>query len=299
MAPDDSPGSATGRRLQWAVALLGGWMAVEAVGGWWTGSLALLSDAGHMASDVAALVLALLAARLARRSPTPRQTFGFHRAEVLAALINASALMAVAASVFWEALHRLQSPPEVLGVPMLVIAAGGLLVNAGAMLLLREHHRHDLNTRAAFLHLVGDTLGSLGAVASGVALVAWDARWADPVVSIGIGVLLVVSGLRLLREVLDILMEGMPHHLDPEGLRERILATPGVKSFHDLHVWTLSSGREVLSCHLVLDGTQPPRAVQRGLRERLALLGLHHLTVQIEEEDCGEDCASGSTPPAA
>ena len=297
MAADHPPRGVPGRRLEWALALLGSFMVVEVVGGWWTGSLALLSDAGHMASDVAALVLALLAARIARRSPTPRQTYGFHRAEVLPALINASALMAVAASVCSEAVHRLRSPPEVLGGPMLVIAAGGLAVNAGALALLGGHHRHGLNVRAAFLHLVGDTLGSLGAVASGIAVTAWDARWADPAVSIFIALLLVVSGLRLLREVLDILMEGMPRHLDPDGLRDRILATPGVRSFHDLHVWTLSSGREVLSCHLVTDGTRPPEAVRRAIREALEPLGLRHLTVQIEEADCGEDCASGPVSP--
>lgn len=279
------------RRLGWTLVLITGYMVAEVVGGLWTNSLALLSDAGHMLSDAAALGLSLTALWIARRPPTPERTFGFHRAEILAALINGAALGAIAVLIFVEAWDRFQSPPVVRGGPMLIIATGGLAVNLVALWLLSADRNHSLNVRGAWLHVVGDTLGSLGAITSGVLIWAFGWYWADPLASVLIAVLILVSSWRLLQETLAILMEGTPAHLDVSSIREALAAVPGVLDVHDLHVWTITSGMDSLSCHVVANPeTCPPdllRRLQETLKERF---GLDHVTIQVEGSQTDESC---------
>lgn len=279
------------RRLGWTLVLIAGYMVAEVVGGLWTNSLALLSDAGHMLSDAAALALSLAALWIARRPPTPERTFGFHRAEILAALINGAALGAIAVLIFVEAWDRFQSPPTVRGGPMLVIAAGGLVVNLVALGLLSADRKHSLNVRGAWLHVLGDTLGSLGAMTSGVLIWAFGWHWADPLASVLIGGLILVSSWRLLQETVAILMEGTPAHLDVAAIREALAATPGVLDVHDLHVWTITSGMDSLSCHVVADREACPpdllRRLQTILRDRF---GLDHVTIQVASSRTDDPC---------
>ncbi len=282
-----APGSE--RRLALVLALVAAYMVAEVAGGLWTGSLALLADAGHMLADVAALALSLFAVWLARRPAHPGRTYGYLRAEILAALANGSALVAVAVGIAFEALDRLREPTAVAAVPMLVIALGGLAVNGVGLWLLREGREQSLNLRGAWLHLLSDALGSGAAIAAGVALLAFGWRAADPLASLAIAVLVVRSAWSLLREAAAVLMEGAPAHIDVDRVRDAIRAVPGVTSVHDLHVWTISSGLVALSCHVCADDSEPQarllRAVQQRLRQDFAIA---HSTVQVEPRDFEE-----------
>ncbi len=283
------------RRLGWTLALIVAYMGVEVVGGLWTNSLALLSDAGHMLSDAAALALSLAALWIARRPPTPERTYGYHRAEILAALINGAALGAIAILIFIEAWDRFNAPPTVRGGPMLAIAAGGLAVNLVALALLSADRAHSLNVRGAWLHVLGDALGSVGAMVSGLLIWGFGWYWADPVASVAIGVLILVSSWRLLQETLGILMEGSPAHLDVSAIRQALASAPGVRDVHDLHVWTITSGMDSLSCHVVADADACPSDLLAHLRRTLHdRFGLDHVTIQIETEPLDEHCC-GST----
>jgi cobalt-zinc-cadmium efflux system protein len=277
------------RALRIALLLAASYMLAEVAGGLWTGSLALLADAGHMLADVAALALSLFAFWLARRPAHAGRTYGYLRAEILAALANGSALVAVAIGVALEALERLREPTAVAAGPMLAIAAGGLAVNGLGLWLLREGREHSLNVRGAWLHLLSDALGSAAAIAAGIALLVFDWRAADPLASLAIAGLVVRSAWSLLRETVAVLMEGAPGHIDVDRVREAIRALPGVASVHDLHVWTISSGLVALSCHVCSDDSEPParllRAVQRRLREDFAIA---HSTIQVEPRDFEE-----------
>lgn len=291
--PGHGRDSHAARRLGATLVLMALYMGVEVAGGIWTGSLALLSDAGHMMSDVAALGLSMVALWVAQRPPTPRRSFGYYRAEILAALVNAAALFAVAALVLIEAVERLQAPPDVRGGPMLIIATGGLVINLAGLALLHGIRTQNLNVRGAFLHMVGDTLGSLGAIASGIAILGPGWTWADPVASIVIAVLIVVSAWRLLKEALAVLMEGAPAHLDPDRLQSAVLAIPGVCSVHDLHVWTIGSGLESLSCHVVADPARAYGDLLHDIQTVVATFHISHVTIQVEPGDCGVDCMKG------
>ncbi len=283
-------------------------MVVEAVGGWLTSSLALLADAGHMLSDAGALAVALLAARLAARPPDARQTMGYQRAEVLGAGLNAGALVVLALWIGFEAIERFGSPPEVLARPMMIVAFVGLIVNLGIFRLLssggqdqaEQHqghpHNHDLNTRAAMLHVLGDALGSVGALGAG-ALILWKGwTWADPAASILIAGIILVGAQRVLREVLSVLMQAAPPDLDIPSLEHRILDLDGVYAVHDLSAWMLRPGENVVSVHVVLctgaDATRTCAAVRDTLAE---LLGQAHITVQPEPQDapCRQLAATG------
>jgi cobalt-zinc-cadmium efflux system protein len=256
--------------------------AVEAAGGWWTGSLALLSDAGHMLTDGAALALAAAAAWMARRPPSARHSYGLGRAEVLAALVNAAAMLAIAAAIGYEALARWHAPAPVQGGLAALIAFAGLLVN---LVLLRRltGHGNDLNARAAMLHLVGDALGSAAALAAGlvIALTGW--LRVDAMASAAIGLLIATSALRLVRESLHALMEGVPLDLSVEAIGREMARAEGVVSVHDLHVWTLSGSRTALSAHVVVANLQQwdvtLGALQLCLREKF---GIDHVTLQPE-----------------
>jgi cobalt-zinc-cadmium efflux system protein len=258
-------------------------LAVEVVGGLVSGSLALIADAGHMFTDVAALLLAYAAMTLAEREATPRYSFGLYRAEILAAFVNAELLLLLSGYILYEAFQRISEPPEIRTGIMLGVAAAGLVANLVSMRLLHADRGESLNVKAAYLEVMTDTLGSLGViVAAGVmAFTSW--YWLDPLVSAGIGLVIVPRAVSLLRQSAHILLEGTPGEIDVASLRDRILAIPGVEEVHDLHFWTLTSGMHSASVH-IRAGADCPReeilkAVQGVLREHAAV---DHATVQVE-----------------
>jgi cobalt-zinc-cadmium efflux system protein len=270
-------------RLAFVLVLSALYLVAELLGGLFTGSLALLADAGHMLADVGALALALFAFWLADRPAGAARTFGWHRFEILAALANGLVLGMVAIGVGFEAVERLQTPRPVLGLPAFAIASGGLVVNLLGMLLLRHGRERSLNLRGAWLHLLGDALGSVAAMAAGLAIWAFDWRVADPLASLAIAGLVLRSAWSLLRETVDVLLEAAPPHLDVDELRAALVAEPGVASVHDLHVWTITSGMVSLSCHVHCTAEADGHAVlvrlQTLLRQRF---DVHHATLQIE-----------------
>ncbi|MFN2425006.1 MAG: cation diffusion facilitator family transporter [Candidatus Binatia bacterium] len=271
-------------RLRVTLMLAGGYMFAEAIGGWMTNSLALLADAGHMLSDVVALSISLAALQASALPPTSSRTYGYHRAEALAALVNAVALCGVALAISWEAAQRLAAPPAVAAPVAFLIAAGGLAVNVAGLAVLHGHHHHGLAVRSAWLHLLGDALGSVGAMTSAAVIALYGWRWADPVASLLIAVLIVRSATRLLMETVDVLMERAPGHIDVDRVRTELRALAGVAGVHDLHVWTITSGMDALSGHIVLapgtNGSEVLAAARAMLQERFEIA---HITLQLEE----------------
>lgn len=271
------------RALAFAILLTFGFALVEAAGGWWAGSLALMADAGHMLSDSAALFLAWGAARLSQRPPSARLTYGWRRAEALSALINALLMFGIVALLVPAAIERLRDPQPVLGGSVMLIAGIGLLVNLAVLRVLHGADQGALNTRGAVLHVLGDLLGSVAALVAGG--VIWLTGWTpiDPLLSLGIAALILVSAMRLLRDVIHVLMEAVPGHVDLDVVRRHLHDTPGVTGVHDLHVWTLAGDRLLLSAHIgIADINQWPRLLvdlQRGLR---AEFGIGHATLQPE-----------------
>jgi cobalt-zinc-cadmium efflux system protein len=280
--------SRAGPALGLAAALTLGFAAIEALGGWWTGSLALLSDAGHMLGDGAALLLAALAGWMARRPPSGRHSYGFGRAEVFAALINGGALLVIAMVIAYEAIARLGQPREVLGGTAMLIALAGLAVNLGILKWLAPH-KHDMNARAAALHVMGDTLGSVAALVSGAVIFTTGWTPIDPLASLFICVLIAITSLRLLREAMHALMEGVPLRLSSESVGRTMAAHEGVASVHDLHIWTLSGSRVALSAHVIVrDLSRWERTLhelQELLRERF---GIEHVTLQPASSPAAE-----------
>jgi cobalt-zinc-cadmium efflux system protein len=272
------------RRLLAAFVMTGAFMFVEAGVGWWSNSLALVADAGHMLADAAALGLAIFAQRIASESRTRARTYGYRRAEVLAAFANGIALGLTAIWIFVEAAQRWHKPPEIMGTALTITAVVGLLVNlVSAMLLGLGAHGHNVNTRGAFAHVLTDALGSVGAILAGALVLLFGWYRADPVISAAIGVLVLWSGWRLVLETSRVLMEGSPIEIDLAHVEETVRSVPGVADFHDLHVWSISDGFDVLTVHVILDhgyhGTDVVAAVSRRLRERHKL---EHCTIQPE-----------------
>ena len=271
------------RRLSVTLALVSLYLIAEVVGGLWTGSLALLADAGHMFSDVAALALSLFAIWLAQRPTTLERTFGYHRVEILAALANGAALVAVALLILSEALERLSAPREVLGAPMLLIAVGGLLVNLASLWMLHGGKDSNLNVRGAWLHVLSDTLGSVGVITA--AFLVWAFGWtrADPIASIAIALLVIFASWQLLRETVGVLMEAAPGHIDVEEVRRVLCETRGVLSIHDLHVWTITSGFPALTAHVLVPEDEDCHAIRRRLEHVLHdEMGIPHTTLQVD-----------------
>jgi cobalt-zinc-cadmium efflux system protein len=274
------------RPLAIALAITATFLVAEAIGGLLTNSLALIADAGHMATDVAALVLALFAIWLARRPATPERSFGFLRAEILAALINAATLIAVSIYVFWEAFRRLGDPEPVESGPMLAIAVAGLAANAAAAWVLSRGggHKENLNERGALLHVVGDMLGSAAAIVAALVMLLTGWYLADPLLSAAIGGLILWSSWRLMRESVEVLLEAAPRGVDMAALRAAMSAVPGVAGVHDLHVWTVTSGLIALSGHVEVtdehDWHETLVALTTLLRDRFGIL---HATLQPEE----------------
>ena len=270
-----------GPRLIWALLLTLGFAAVEALAGWWSGSLALLSDAGHMVTDSASLGLAAFAARLALRPPSQRHTYGYGRVETLAALANVLFMVLVVVGISVAAVRRFLEPAAINGEAVTLVAALGLGINIGVAWLLM-HGEQTMNTRGALLHVLGDLLGSVAALVAG-AVVMWTG-WTtiDPLLSLLICALMLGSSLRLLREVLQALMEGVPAHLSSADIGRALAAVPGVASVHDLHIWTLSSKRVALSAHVLVDSLDAWPGVLAAARHVLAEQGIAHVTLQPE-----------------
>ena len=281
--------SASKRALLLTLVLAGGYMVAEIVGGLITNSLALLADAGHMFSDVAALGLSLFAIWIAERPPTPQRTYGYYRTEILAALVNGAALIAVSLYIFIEAYRRLIQPPEVMGAVMMWIAMGGLVINLLGLWILRAGRDESLNVRGAWLHVLTDALGSVGAIIAGALIWAFGWNWVDAAISAFIGLLVIYSAWRLVMESVHVLMESAPRGIDVDEVRQTIAATPGVIGVHDLHVWTITSGLDSLSAHVVAEETESHADLLKRLR--LALherFGIDHITIQIEPDGFDE-----------
>lgn len=296
-------GSATGRyarRLAWTLALTGAFLVVEVAAGFWTGSLALLADAGHMLTDAGSLALALFAAWIASRPPTPAKSYGYYRVEILAALANGVLLLGVAALILYEAYRRLLAPPDVQGPPMLVVGAAGLAVNLVGMWLLHRGAGESLNVRGAYLEVVSDALGSIGVLVAGALVITTGWRLADPLIGAAIGAFIVPRTWSLLRQSVDILLEATPAHIDLIEVARAMRAVAGVREVHDLHVWTLTSGKHAMSGHVVVDDIATS---DRVVRELHALLhdrfDIEHTTVQVESEPLVQITTRQPEPPPA
>ncbi len=261
-------------------------MIAEAVGGWWTNSLALIADAGHMLTDVAALTLTLTAIWFAARPATEKKTFGYYRLEILAAFVNGIALVLISIWIIYEAFLRWSAPPAINGVSMGAIALGGLAVNLVAAKLLHVGHKHDLNIRGAWLHVMGDILGSVAALIAAVLIAAAGWLWADAVTSALISLIIIYGAWRLIVESVNVLLEGTPAHISLSAVESSILETTGVTGVHDLHVWTIASGREALSAHINHDESTVHSELLRRVRARLHdEFGIDHLTIQMETQN--------------
>jgi len=267
------------------------YLVAEVVGGLLTGSLALLADSGHLLTDVLGLSMALAAIRFARRPATPGKTYGFYRAEILAALVNSIVLLGVAGWIFFAAWERLAAPVTVQAWPMLVVAVGGLVVTVTGARLLHAGAKESLNMRGAFLELVGDLLGAIGTIVAAVIILSTGWTVADPLISAVIGLLILPRAWSLLRSVVDVLLESTPRHLNMQQIEAAMRAVPGVGSVHDLHVWTISSGFDAMSGHVRSNG-RPSEEVLHDLRRMLReQFGIEHVTLQVEALDHADDGA--------
>jgi cobalt-zinc-cadmium efflux system protein len=276
--------------LRWALAITLVFMVAEVIGGWWANSLALLADAGHMLGDVASLGLALLAARLAQRPATGRRTYGYLRVEIFASVINGAVLIVIAGLISWRAVARLGNPPDVESGVMLAVAAAGFVANLVTLRLLHAGHRHSLNVRGAYLHVVGDLLGSVGALAAAaiIALTGWTP--ADAVVSAVIALLIAVGAVRLLRDSVDVLLEATPRHISLERVADELDSIPGVSNVHDLHVWTVTSGVVAMTGHAVIADPGQSERILAAAADRMGRLGIGHVTFQLEPDEKMADC---------
>ena len=277
--------SASRRALGTVLALTVGVTAVEVVGGFLTGSLALLADAGHMLSDTFAIGLALVALTLAGRPSTPRRSFGFQRAEILAAFVNGLTLVLVSGWIAWEAVQRFRDPPEILGGWMLAVAAVGLAVNVVSAGILMRSARESLNVEAALRHVVADVLGSVGVLAAALVILLTGWTTIDPIVSLAIAVLIVASAWSVLRDSTAILMEQTPSGIDADQVARAIVEVPGVTSVHDLHVWRITSGFDALSAHVLVGRGEDCHGLRQDIERVLAeRFDITHTTLQVDHD---------------
>jgi cobalt-zinc-cadmium efflux system protein len=292
MGHDHSHATARGiasRRLAFVLALSVSFLVVEVAAGLLTGSLALLADAGHMLTDVAGLILALAAMRFAQRPPSPRQTYGYHRVEILAALTNGLVLLGVAGYILLEAWERFSRPSEVASVPVLVVATVGLAVNVAGVLLLHSGSRSSLNVRGAYNEVLADAASSVGVIVGAAVITVTGWYWVDPLVAVLIALFILPRTFALLREAVQVLLEGTPRDVDIAAVRAAMEDVEGVKTVHDLHVWTLTSGIHALSAHAILQDGAAHSEVLAALRHRVTHgFPINHVTVQLEESCCGE-----------
>lgn len=263
--------------------------AVEVVGGILSNSLALLGDAGHMLVDGLALGLSLFAMALARRPATPSKTYGYHRAEIMAALTNGTILVLVSLFIFYEAYQRFSDPPQIRTPLMIVVAAIGLVGNLAGVLLLRRRTQRSLNVKAAFWHIVGDTISSVGVIVAGVIILVTGWYIADPIIAILIGGIILWGAVRIVRESSDILLESVPRHIKVDEVVEAIKGVPGVQDVHDIHIWTITSGLYALSAHVSIEDQTVSRSaeIMEAVNQHLAeYFDIRHTTLQLECESC-------------
>jgi len=277
--------------LKTALIITSTFLIAEFIGALYTNSLALLADSGHMLTDVAALSLSFFAIRFSSRRATPRMTYGFYRVEILAALLNGVFLILVALYIFYEAYHRFMDPPSIKADWMLIVAIVGLLANVASAWVLFGQHRESLNVRGAFFHVMTDAIGSVGTVLASIAIIVGGYGMADPLISIVVAVLIMWSSWVLIRDAVDILLEGTPAHINIVNLREQLGNVEGVGSIHDLHVWTLTSGVLAMSCHVVAESdhfnrTELLTRVNGVARQRFRI---DHTTIQIEERNIPQE----------
>jgi len=283
------------RGLKIALIIVAIMMAVEIAGGILSHSLSLLGDAGHMLVDALALGLSLIALNLAKKPATATRTYGFHRSEILAALANGVTLVLVAVFIFYEAYQRFRNPPVVQTTIMLVVAVAGLIANMITMRLLHRARHNNLNARAAFFHVFGDTLSSVGVIAGGIIIAVTGWKIVDPIIAIVIGIIILWGAVGLVRESADILLETVPKHIPLDKVTESIKGVPGVVELHDMHVWTITSGIYALSTHILIQDQMLSRtreitaAINRELEQKFSIT---HTTFQLENEKC-ENCAEG------
>jgi len=283
------------RRLLIALLIISAIMVAEFVGGLLSNSLALQGDAGHMLVDALALGISILAIQVARRPSTVTRTFGYHRIEIMAALTNGIILGLVAMYIFYEAYQRFIDPPEVQTTLMMIVAAVGLVANLTAMWLLRGARKNNLNMRAAFWHIFGDTISSLGVITGGIIIMTTGWGIVDPIMAVLIGCIILWGAVRLIRESADILLEAAPKHVRIEEVNRMILGIPGVEDVHDMHIWTITSGIIALSAHLIIEDQTVANSgeISRAVNKELArLFNITHTTLQLECERC-EGCPAG------
>ncbi len=288
------------RRVLWAMLLTGGFMVVEVAGGLVSGSLALLADAGHMVTDVAALGLALAAFRVGRRSHDARRTYGYHRFQVLAAFVNGLALIAIVAWIAYEAVHRILAPVDVLSNLMLAVAVAGLVVNIVTFAILHAGDRANINIRGAALHVLGDLLGSVAAIAAAVIIMITGWMPIDPILSLLVAILVMRSAWGLIRSSSHILLEGAPDWLDVEKVRGGIIrAVPGVIDIHHIHTWMITAERPMITLHVEVEPETDHHATLVAVRRHIRdVLSISHSTVQIETAGCVDTTADLATPAA-
>jgi len=280
----DSVESSHQRRLRWALVLTALFFVAEVVGGVVSNSLTLLADAGHMFTDVGALALSLFVAWFSKQPSRPEKTYGYLRWEILAAFLNGAALLLVSGWIVWEAIGRLQEPEPLHGGIMLAVALGGLAVNAASAAMLHSVHRHSLNARGAYLHVLADLLGSVGTVIAAILVGMTGWLMADPIASIVVTLLVIRSAWRLVRESVDVLLEATPAHISLGNVREGLESIGGIESVHDLHVWTVTSGMVAMSAHAVV---REPGENQKVLEAAVAAMqrfGISHVTLQVERD---------------
>ena len=273
------------RRLRAALVLTSSLLAAEVIGGIASNSLALLADAGHMLTDVAALALSLFVAWFSRQPHTPRRTYGYLRWEILAAFLNGSALLLLSVWIVWESAARLRAPEPIAGGLMLLIATGGLAVNIAAAFVLHPASTGSLNVRGAYLHVLGDLLASVGTLAAAIIIRFTGWLPADALASIVTTVLIVRGAWSLVRESVDVLLESAPTHIPPGAVRAQLSAIPGIESVHDLHVWTVSSGVVAMSAHAIVREPERHQHVLEHVHDAMRLFGIQHVTIQLERSD--------------
>ncbi len=273
------------QRLKWALIISSVYFFAELTAGFLTNSLALLSDAGHMLSDIGALALSLFAFRVAKRPATHHSTYGYHRIEILAALFNGLTLWLIVGVIFTSAYYRLANPPAVESFGMIVVAVLGLLVNIAAAAILHSGHQHNLNMRGAFLHVMSDAIGSVGAIAAGAIMLTTGWYLADPLISVFIGALILYSSWSLIKDSLSVLMQSVPKGIRLDEVRQTIEAVDGVHKVHDLHVWAVTSDIYTLSAHAVVENGGDFHQVLNGIEDTLkARFNIEHTTIQLETE---------------
>jgi cobalt-zinc-cadmium efflux system protein len=276
-------GQASRRALAIVFALISAFMVVEVIGGLLTGSLALLAEAGHMLSDSASLGLAFFAAWLAGKPPTPNRSFGYKRAEILAALVNGVTLVAISIWIFVEAYRRLQEPPEILGGWMLAVATLGLVVNLVGAFILSRSEGESLNVEGALRHVLADVAGSVGAMAAALVIILTGWRYADPLISVLIAILVLGSSWRLLRDSVNILLEQAPRELDANEVGNKMVGVEGVEEVHDLHIWTITSGFPALAAHVLVGNDEDCHERRRELEKVIYReFGIEHTTLQVD-----------------